>query len=135
MSCTHTTDCFCNDIVEIIEVSPGLVEITDQTIYVPPSPEITNIGSEGPQGIQGVQGLTGAQGIQGLSGAERPIAYTHDQGVSASTWTIVHNLNFNPNITIIDSAGSVVEGEIEYLDTNSIRLTFSYAFSGNAYLS
>jgi hypothetical protein len=132
MSCNHNYSCSCSDIIEIIEVSPGLVEIIDQTIYIPPSPEITNIGSEGPQGIQGIQGPIG---LQGLSGATVAIAYTHTQGVSANTWTIVHNLNFKPNVTIMDSAGSIVEGEIEYLDNNSVRLTFSYAFSGNAYLS
>lgn len=135
MSCTHTYSCGCSDVIEIIDLSPGLIEIVDESVYLPPLPEITNIGSEGPQGLQGVQGITGAQGIQGISGAERPIAYTHDQGVSSSTWSIVHNLNFKPNVTIIDSAGSIVEGELEYLDNNSLVLTFAYAFSGNAYLS
>ena len=132
MTCEHTYDCSCNEIIEIIDVSPGLVEIIDQMTYVPPAPEITNIGSEGPQGVQGIQGPIG---LQGLSGATVAIAYAHTQGVSASTWNIVHSLNFKPNVTIIDSAGSVVEGEIEYLDNNNLVLTFAYAFSGNAYLS
>ena len=132
----HGPNCSCNtccpDIIEIIDVGPGIVEITDQVIYVPPSPDITGIVSEGPIGIQGIQG---PRGLQGFSGETVAIAYAHTQGVSASTWNIVHNLNFKPNITIIDSAGSVVEGEIEYLDSNNLVLTVAYAFSGNAYLS
>jgi hypothetical protein len=40
-----------------------------------------------------------------------------------------------PNITVIDSAGRVVEGEIAYPDANTVVLTFSAAFSGEAYAS
>lgn len=63
------------------------------------------------------------------------IAYHHVQGTSSATWNITHNLDFYPNVTIMDSAGTIVEGEIEYLSRNSIRATFSAAFSGDAYLS
>lgn len=62
-------------------------------------------------------------------------AYHHTQGVSSNSWEITHNLDFYPNVTILDSAGTIVEGEIEYLNRNTIRATFSAAFSGNAYLS
>lgn len=61
--------------------------------------------------------------------------YRHVQGVSSATWNIAHNLDKFPSVTIKDSAGSIVIGEIQYNDTNNITLTFSGAFSGEAYLN
>lgn len=63
------------------------------------------------------------------------VAFNHQQGVSRDTWTIRHNLNFYPNVTVVDSAGTIVEGEITYTNKNSLVLNFQSAFSGNAYLS
>lgn len=63
------------------------------------------------------------------------VAYRHAQGISSAVWNIKHNLGFYPNVTVEDSAGTIVEGEIEYVDVNNVRLTFSAAFSGYAYLS
>ena len=120
------------------------------------------IGPIGPGG--GAQGTEGSQGIQGsgvslqdvqnaISGAAlgstddltegttnlyfktSRVAYTHLQGSSSNTWVINHNLNFYPNVTIQDSAGTIYEGEISYTNLDSITVTFSSAFSGKAYLS
>jgi hypothetical protein len=63
------------------------------------------------------------------------IAFTYSQQLASATWTIKHNLNFYPNVTVVDSAGTICEGEINYVDQNNIILTFQSAFSGNAYLS
>lgn len=63
------------------------------------------------------------------------VAYTHTQGVASNSWAIAHNLNFYPNLTVQDSAGNIVEGEINYIDKNSLEVSFSAAFSGKAYLS
>lgn len=61
--------------------------------------------------------------------------YVHEQSTSSATWVINHNLGKYPSITIIDSDGSEVFGEIEYVDTNNVTLTFSDAFTGKAYLN
>ena len=66
---------------------------------------------------------------------ERPISYVHNQGVVSDTWVVNHNLNFYPNVTVIDSSGAVYEGEITYNSVNQLTLTFSVGFSGTAYLS
>ena len=63
------------------------------------------------------------------------VAFNHQQGIARSTWTITHNLNFYPNVTVVDSAGTIVEGEITYTNKNSLVLNFHSPFSGNAYLS
>lgn len=77
----------------------------------------------------------GPQGTQGISGQQERLAYHHVQNTSSAVWTIAHNLNFYPNITTIDSSGSIVEGEIEHLNRNTLRVTFVSAFSGEAFLS
>lgn len=61
--------------------------------------------------------------------------YEHNQGVASDVWTITHNLNKYPTVTVIDSAGSEVEGDIDYTSANSVTLTFSGAFTGKAYLN
>ena len=63
------------------------------------------------------------------------VAFAHTQQTPSATWTIVHNLNFHPNVTVVDSAGTIVEGEMTYVDQNNMILGFQSAFSGNAYLS
>lgn len=61
--------------------------------------------------------------------------YRHVQGVAATVWTITHNLACRPSVTVVDSAGTLVIGQVEYLDDNNVRLTFSAAFGGEAYLN
>lgn len=46
-----------------------------------------------------------------------------------------HNLGKRPAVTVVDSAGTVVIGEVDYLDDNTVRLTFCAAFSGTAYFN
>jgi len=61
--------------------------------------------------------------------------FNHNQGTASSVWTINHNLGKNPSVTVIDNGNSVVEGEILYIDINTISITFSSAFAGDAYLN
>ena len=49
--------------------------------------------------------------------------------------SITHNLGFFPNITTKDSSGETVETGLEYINTNTIKLTMAQPFSGTAYLS
>lgn len=61
--------------------------------------------------------------------------YTHTQSVASDTWTIVHNLGSYPSVTIVDSAGDEVEGELKYISGNELHLIFSASFGGVAYLN
>lgn len=82
-------------------------------------------------GVQGPQGATGPQGPQGESGGQ----YTHTQNSPSAVWTITHNLGYNPNATVLDSAGTTVEGSLSYPSTSTMTITFSASFAGYAYLS
>lgn len=59
--------------------------------------------------------------------------YRHVQTLSSSVWTIRHSLKKHPAVSIVDSAGNEVEGDVFYNDTDTVTLTFSSAFSGEAY--
>lgn len=54
---------------------------------------------------------------------------------SSSTWIIEHNLNKYPSVTIIDSGGNHVFGDINYIDRNTIEIKFTNANSGFVYLN
>ena len=77
-----------------------------------------------------VGAFQGPPGPQGNSGG----FFVHTQGVPSAVWTIAHDLPYRPNITVVDSAGEQVEGEVDYVGAQ-IVVTFSAAFSGTAYLS
>tara|TARA_R110002167_G_scaffold77941_1_gene216042 strand:- start:189 stop:641 length:453 start_codon:yes stop_codon:yes gene_type:complete len=63
------------------------------------------------------------------------VSYVHDQGVASATWSIPHSLGKFPSIIVVDTAGSVVVGDISYTDINNLTVTFNAAFSGYAYLN
>ena len=49
--------------------------------------------------------------------------------------TITHNLNKFPSVTIVDSAGSHVFGDIQHVNTNSFTITFTSSFTGKVYVN
>jgi hypothetical protein len=116
------------------------------------------LGTQGTQGAtgsgtQGVQGTAGVQGATGVGGADvgntddvpegaenkyftvERVSFEHTQGSASNSWVINHNLGFKPNVTVVDSAGNIVEGEITYTNSNSLTVSFQASFSGYAYLS
>ena len=68
------------------------------------------------------------------------ITYTHNQNTTSNTWTITHNLNRFPSVTVVDTGNTVVIGTIVYNSVNQLTITFfqagsALAFSGKAYLN
>lgn len=68
----------------------------------------------------------------GLTGDKH---FTYIKSTPDSVWEITHNLDKYPSVTIVDSAGSVVMGDITYTSKSALTVTFSAAFSGKAYLN
>lgn len=61
--------------------------------------------------------------------------YTYNQSTAVSDWIVTHNLGrFPSGVTVVDSAGSVIEGSVQFINNNSIKISFNYAFSGIAYI-
>lgn len=96
--------------------------------------EIVDIGPQGGSGSVGATGATGATGPQGPAG-NGDLTYVHNQISSSTTWTVAHNFGKFPSVVIIDSGGSVVIGDILYVDDNNLTITFSAAFGGKAYIN
>jgi len=59
----------------------------------------------------------------------------HTQGSASSTWSITHSLGGRPSVTVVDSSGTVVIGEVVYNSDTSVTVLFSAPFSGFAYLT
>jgi hypothetical protein len=62
------------------------------------------------------------------------MSYTFRQDTPSAVWDIAHNLNRFPIVAVIDSANTQVVGDVLYIDSNNIRITFLAGFSGKAYL-
>lgn len=63
-------------------------------------------------------------------------AYPHSQSIASSEWDIIHNLGFNPNVQIMDSAWDLVMPmKIIHDSVNRTRIQFLWSMSGQAYLS
>lgn len=61
--------------------------------------------------------------------------YVHTQLAPAAQWDIAHGLGKRPVVAVVDSAGSVVVGNVQHVDANHVRLTFAAPFAGVAYLN
>lgn len=59
--------------------------------------------------------------------------YVHAQDVADTTWTVTHNLGKFPSVSVVDSGGTWVVGDVTYVDANTLRVVFSRAFGGKAY--
>lgn len=61
--------------------------------------------------------------------------FVYNQTISSNVWEIKHDLDKYPAVTVVDSGGSVVIGEVVYIDKNNVRITFTSAFGGKAYFN
>ena len=65
----------------------------------------------------------------------RTDTYIFSQSPASDVWTIHHNLDKYPSVTVVDNAGNIVIGNVSYEDRNTVVITFVAAFSGKAYLN
>lgn len=61
--------------------------------------------------------------------------FVHNQANPSSSWSVTHNLNKFPSVTIVDTAGTEVEGSVTHTGPNELTITFSAPFSGKAYVN
>lgn len=61
--------------------------------------------------------------------------YTHNQGMAAKSWVINHGLGWFPSVTVVDQSKNVFYGDVEYIDQNSLVVSFFAELSGTAYLN
>jgi hypothetical protein len=125
---------------------------------------VSDVGLQGPRGTQVLSGPSNPSIVIGLIGDQylntstgylfgpkteqgwgngvvivrglqiEDVSYTHQQITPLSIWTITHGLQFSPNISVVDTAGNVIEGDYKY-NGNTIVATFSQQVAGTAFLS
>lgn len=66
-------------------------------------------------------------------GMDKTFEFT--QSTPSNVWVIRHGLYKHPSVTVTDSGGNEVVGEVEYIDMNVVKVTFASVFSGKAYLN
>jgi len=86
------------------------------------------VSAPGPQGPAGTNGIAASEIVPLVS-------YRHLQSTPAIIWTVLHNLNFFPNVTVFDSGESQIEGTVTHINETQLTISFSEAISGKAHLS
>ena len=77
-----------------------------------------------------------SNGVLTLNATGSDKTFVYNQTDTASdTWVIEHNLDKYPSVTVVDSAGTVVEGDVKYDSLNQVTITFSGGFKGKATLN
>jgi hypothetical protein len=114
------------------------VAITDQEGLTPDtSAALTGMGVEPSAGNRYATEADLAAAIAAIpgggGGTGEGVVILH--GSASTTWVLTHSLPFQPNVTIVDSAGNVVIGSAHYDSDTQITVTFSAPFSGKAILS
>ena len=61
--------------------------------------------------------------------------YSHQQIAPSQVWVINHELGRYPSVNVVDSAGTLVLGDIKYISENEIQVSFTAAFAGKVYLN
>lgn len=121
----------------------GVVEVRNATgellTILEPTADVVQIVSPdivGPRGPQGVAGNPGIQGPAGVPGPQGPFAPTFEQVFASplATWVIVHNMDVYPVVTLYDSYGFEIGGDITMPDRNTVVVLFEVPIAGTARL-
>jgi len=86
-----------------------------------------------------VQDITGAGNIVVTRTGNNVVitekTFVFEMGVAQNEWVITHNLNKRPSVVVVDSANTVFEPGVEYIDDNTVKITMNAPFKGYAYLN
>ena len=108
-----------------IGVDSAIIEAVSPRANVSKSGKTTTIT------ITDIDGTTTADVYDG----ENDKNYEYEQATPRTVWHVNHGLGKYPSVTVVDSSGNAVIGDIVYIDQNNLTLTFEGAFSGKAYLN
>ena len=61
--------------------------------------------------------------------------FAYEWRMSVDKISIEHNLDKRPSVTVIDTAGNELLGDVEYVDENNLTISFSSPVRGIAYLN
>ena len=94
---------------------PGALQTTDTVmVYRPGAPGIVYLVSATALGV---------------------FTFIFNQPTPAATWVVNHSLGRFPAVTIVTSSGDQSYGDINYVNSSQITLSFASAFAGVAYFN
>ena len=67
------------------------------------------------------------------SGGDKTFSF--EQVVPSNVWTINHNLDKFPSVSVVNSSNNTVQGLVTYISKSELTINFSAGFSGKAYLN
>jgi hypothetical protein len=133
----------CEDVVEVIVGTTGPQGPRGTQVLSGPNEPDISLGLIGDQYINTDNGYLYGPKTESGWGSGIPLGNNdpndlgqiYIQNTPSEEWDIVHTLAFTPNIIIVDTAGTEVEGDYEYVSPNHIRANFTSPLAGKAILS
>lgn len=61
--------------------------------------------------------------------------FVYEQGVASDTWVIEHNMGKYPSVSLVDSAGTQFDADVEYNSENICTVRMNGATTGKAFLN
>ena len=104
-----------------------IISETETTVIASTEPELEVVVLDGTD--QEVV-FVGEVGLPGADGAPGTDAHFTQDFTGSSTVTVTHNLGKLPAVTVIDSAGDEVKGDVDHQGINQLVISFSAPFSG-----
>lgn len=122
------------DIVTVIDEDTGLT-LTERITEVEEAQDSNGYEVVPTMGIPETGARGTSSGFTSGGGGGGDLTYTYTQLKPSTEWIINHNLGKYPSVVVSDSAGSVVIGDVVYIDRYTVRVTFTAEFSGIAHLN
>lgn len=63
-----------------------------------------------------------------------PSTFRHVQAAPLDVWTITHGLKSQPGVSALDASNQILVGDVQYVDDDTLTITFGVPVSGIAYL-
>lgn len=61
--------------------------------------------------------------------------FVYTQSTPAAEWTVTHNMNKYPDVTVVNNNLEECIADVKYINTNTVKISFTSAFAGKAFLN
>lgn len=85
--------------------------------------------------VEEASGTLNAGDLYAFSAINLSDTFVFTQESVSKVWSIEHNLNKYPAVTVVDSGDNVLYTEVEYIDKRNLEVRFEASTSGKAYLN
>jgi hypothetical protein len=133
-----------SSVVVVVQEQPTVVEIrTEQTLVVDGSnpAQVVEVIAPPVQTLAVVHSQTvtllqaAAQGPAGPAGPAGNAPFEWQQSIALAVWTVPHNRNAYPQVTVTDHLRGKLLADVSYIDPNTVQITHATPLAGYAYLS